>query len=126
MDYKDSEAFDFDKPVNRENTASIKWDRKNFMFGTNDVLPMWVADMDFESPQCIIDAVKKRSEHPVYGYSFMTDGYFDAFKGWVKRRHGWDIDKNWILFSPGIVTAINIAILSFSQPGDGVIVQSPV
>ena len=126
MDYKGEGTFDFDKPVNRENTASIKWDRRKLIFGTGDVLPMWVADMDFESPECIVDAIKKRAAHPVYGYSFMTDGYFDAFTGWVKRRHGWEINKDSVLFSPGIVTAINAAISAFSQPGDGVIVQSPV
>ncbi len=126
MDYKEEENFNFDKPVNRENTASIKWDRRKFMFGNENVLPMWVADMDFESPPCIVEAIKKRAAHPVYGYSFMTDDYFNAFTGWVKRRHGWNINKDWVLFSPGIVTAINAAILAYSQPGDGVIVQSPV
>ena len=118
--------FDFDKPVNRENTGSIKWDARQEMFGTKDVLPMWVADMDFAAPQCIVDAIKKRAAHPVYGYPLMTDNYFEAFMSWVKRRHGWDIEKEWIVFSPGIVTAVNAAVLAYSQPGEGVIVQPPV
>ncbi len=118
--------FDFDKPVNRENTQSVKWDLREEMFGTNDVLPMWVADMDFESPECIVKAVRERANHPVYGYPFMTDDYFDAFIGWVKRRHGWDVKKEWIIFSPGIVTAVNAAVLAYSQAGEGVIVQPPV
>jgi len=118
--------FDFDKPVNRENTASVKWDLREETFGTKEVLPMWVADMDFESPECIQKAIQERAKHPVYGYSFMTDGYFEAFIQWVKRRHGWNIKKDWIIFSPGIVTAFNAAIWAFTDPGDGVIVQPPV
>jgi cystathionine beta-lyase len=118
--------FDFDKPVNREHTGSVKWDLREEMFGTKDVLPMWVADMDFETPECIVNAVKERAAHPVYGYPFMTDGYFEAFMNWVKRRHGWEVKKDEIVFSPGIVTAVNAAVLAFSEPGDGVIVQTPV
>ncbi len=118
--------FDFDKPVNREHTGSVKWDLREEMFGTKEVLPMWVADMDFETPECIVNAVKERAAHPVYGYPFMTDGYFEAFMNWVKRRHGWEVKKDEIVFSPGIVTAVNAAVLAFSEPGDGVIVQTPV
>lgn len=118
--------FDFDKRVNRENSASVKYDLRGEIFGKESVLPMWVADMDFETPECIRDAVKKRVGHPVYGYSFMTDSYFKAFMGWVKRRHNWEIKKDWIVFSPGVVTAINAAVLAFTEPGDGIIVQSPV
>jgi len=118
--------FDFDKRVDREGSASVKYDLRGKIFGKESVLPMWVADMDFETPECIRNAVKKRADHPVYGYSFMTDSYFKAFMGWVKRRHNWDIQKDWIVFSPGIVTAINAAVLAFTEPGDGIIVQSPV
>jgi cystathionine beta-lyase len=118
--------FDFDKLVDRAGSASVKFDLRQEIFGKKDVLPMWVADMDFETPQCIRDAVMKRASHPVYGYSFMTDAYFNAFIGWLKRRHQWEIDKEWIVFSPGIVTAINAAVLAFTEPGDGVIVQTPV
>jgi cystathionine beta-lyase len=82
--------------------------------------------MDFETPECIVNAVKERAAHPVYGYPFMTDGYFEAFMNWVKRRHGWEVKKDEIVFSPGIVTAVNAAVLAFSEPGDGVIVQTPV
>ena len=118
--------FDFDKRVNREGSASVKYDLRGEIFGKESVLPMWVADMDFETPDYIRDAVKKRADHPVYGYSFMTDSYFKSFMGWVKRRHNWEIQKDWIVFSPGIVTAINAAVLAFTEPGDGIIVQSPV
>ncbi len=118
--------FDFDKLVERSGTASVKYDMRHEIFGNADVLPMWVADMDFETPECIRNAVMERASHPVYGYSFMTDSYFDAFMAWVKRRHDWEIAKEWIVFSPGIVTAINAAVLSFTNSGDGVIVQPPV
>ncbi len=118
--------FDFDKLVERAGTASVKYDMRHEIFGNADVLPMWVADMDFETPECIRNAVMERASHPVYGYSFMTDSYFDAFMAWVKRRHDWEIAKEWIIFSPGIVTAINASVLSFTNPGDGVIVQPPV
>jgi len=118
--------FDFDKLVDRAGSASVKFDLRQEIFGKKDVLPMWVADMDFETPQCIRDAVMKRASHPVYGYSFMTEAYFNAFMGWLKRRHQWEIDKEWIVFSPGIVTAINAAVFAFTEPGDGVIIQSPV
>ncbi len=118
--------YDFDKKVKRTGTASVKFDLRGEIFGKEDVLPMWVADMDFETPQCIRDAVVKRASHPVYGYSFMTDAYFNAFTGWVNRRHNWQIQKDWIVFSPGIVTAINAAVLAFTKPGDSVVVQPPV
>ncbi len=118
--------YNFDKVVERAGTASVKYDMRHEIFGNGDVLPMWVADMDFETPECIRKAVMERASHPVYGYSFMTDSYFDAFMGWVKRRHNWEIKKEWIAFSPGIVTAINAAVLSFANAGDGVIVQPPV
>jgi cystathionine beta-lyase len=118
--------FNFDKIVERRGTASVKWDMRKTIFNNENVLPMWVADMDFETPECIVKAVQKRAAHPVYGYSFMEDNYFDAFINWVKRRHQWEIEKEWILFSPGIVTAVNASVMAFSEKGDGVIIQPPV
>jgi cystathionine beta-lyase len=118
--------YNFDKKVDRAGTASVKFDLREEIFGNPDVLPMWVADMDFETPECIRKAVMERATHPVYGYSIMTDGYFEAFKGWLKRRHNREIQKEWIVFSPGIVTAINAAVLSFTEPDDSVVVQPPV
>lgn len=118
--------YNFDKPVNRVGTANVKWDLREKIFGNTDVLPMWVADMDFETPECIVKAVQERAAHPVYGYTFFEDKYFESFINWVKRRHQWEIEKDWILFSPGIVTAANAAVLAYSEKGDGVIVQPPV
>jgi len=119
-------TFDFDKIIPRENTDSVKYDLRTDTFGRADVLPMWVADMDFETPGFIRKAVIKRAEHPVYGYSILSDDYFDAIIHWVKTRHQWEIKKDWISFSPGIVPAINFSVLTYTQKGDGVIVQPPV
>lgn len=119
-------TYNFDKIISRENTDSVKYDARQEVFGRADVLPMWVADMDFETPDFIRKAVMKRAQHPVYGYSFMSDEYYQAIIDWVQTRHNWPVKKEWISFSPGVVPAINFAILSFTREGDGVIVQPPV
>ncbi len=118
--------YDFDKKISRENTDSVKYDARKTYFGTGDVLPMWVADMDFEVPQEVKKAVVERSAHAVYGYSFRPAAYYRAVKNWLQKRHQWDVKTQWIRFSPGIVTAINLAIQTYTQPGDGIIVQPPV
>jgi len=118
--------YNFDEIVKREGTNCIKWDGRDWYFKTNDVLPLWVADMDFRVPYFIVNAIKKRVDHEVYGYTFKSDSYFDAVIGWMKRRHNWQIKKEWISFSPGVVAGLTFAIETFSKPGDGVIVQPPV
>ncbi len=118
--------YNFDKIIPRENTESVKYDAREEVFGRNDVLPMWVADMDFETPAFIREAVIKRAQHPVYGYSVLSDDYFEAITNWADVRHQWKINREWISFSPGIVPAINFAVLSYTRQGDGVIVQPPV
>ena len=121
--------YDFDKIIDRKNTYAIKWDKHLLeeFFGTSDVLPLWVADMDFQCPQPLIEAMKKKAAEGIYGYSWhKTPEYFNAVTGWMKRRHNWEVDKEWIVYSPGIVPAINVIIRTFSNPGDKIIVQSPV
>jgi cystathionine beta-lyase len=118
--------YNFDKIVDRENTSSLKYDFRQAYFGKDNVLPMWVADMDFETPDFIRDAVVERAKHPIYGYSVREDGYYQSIADWVKRRHNWKIQKEWIVHSPGIVPALNFSIQSFTLPGDAVIVQPPV
>ncbi len=118
--------YDFDKIIPRQNTDSVKYDARKQVFGREDVLPLWVADMDFETPEFIREAVIRRAHHPIYGYTLLSDAYFEAIIRWVKIRHRWDIQKDWISFSPGIVPAINFAVLSYTRKGDGVIVQPPV
>ncbi|MBN1985114.1 MAG: PatB family C-S lyase [Prolixibacteraceae bacterium] len=119
-------TYNFDEIVPREGTDCIKYDAREWMFKTNDVLPLWVADMDFRTPDFIVNAIKKRAEHEIYGYTFKPDSYFNSVIGWMKRRHNWDIQKEWISFSPGVVAGLTLGIETFSKPGDEVIVQPPV
>ena len=118
--------YNFDEIIPREGTNCIKWDGRNWYFKTDDVLPLWVADMDFRTPDFIVDAIKERVEHEIFGYTFKPDSYFDAVIGWMQRRHNWKIEKKWISFSPGVVAGLTFAIETFSKPGDGVVVQPPV
>ena len=113
--------YDFNKVVLRRNTKSIKWD-----LAEEDVLPMWVADMDFEAPEEIREAVVKRAEHGIYGYTKTDDSYYDSIINWWKRRHDFNIEKEWIRYSPGVVPAIHMLIRALTEPGDKVIVQTPV
>ena len=118
--------YDFDKIVDRHATANIKYDLRSKFFGKDDVLPMWVADMDFETPDFIRNAVTERAKHPIYGYSFREDSYYKSIINWIHRRHNWDIVADWIVYSPGIVPALNFSSLAFTVPGDTIIVQPPV
>lgn len=118
--------YNFDEIVPREGTNCIKYDALERFFGSKDVLPLWVADMDFKTPDFIVDAIKKRAEHEIFGYTFRGDSYYTSIIGWMKRRHNWDIQKEWISFSPGVVAGLTFGIEAFSKPGDGVIVQPPV
>jgi cystathionine beta-lyase len=113
--------YDFDRVIDRRKTGSMKWD-----FCESDVLPMWVADMDFESPREVIDAMVSRAEHGIFGYTPTTPSYQDSVVGWMKRRHGWEIKRTWIITTPGVVPALSLAVLAYTQPGDRIIIQSPV
>ncbi len=118
--------YNFDEIIPREGTNCIKYDALERFFGSKDVLPLWVADMDFKTPDFIVDAIKKRTEHEIFGYTFRGDSYYNSTIGWMKRRHNWEIKKEWISFSPGVVAGLTFGIEAFSKPGDGVIVQPPV
>ncbi len=118
--------YNFDEIVYREGTNSIKYDARERYFKNKDVLPLWVADTDFKTPDFIVSAIKNRASHEIYGYTYRPDSFFEAVIGWMKRRHNWDIQKEWISSSPGVVAGLTLAIEAFSNPGDGVIVQPPV
>jgi len=118
--------WNFDEPAKREGTDCIKYDRREETFGVKDVIPMWVADMDFNTPDFIVASVEKRMEHEIYGYSFRPAEYYQSMISWIKTRHNWIIEKEWISFSPGIVPALNFCTLAYTQPGDNIIVQPPV
>ncbi len=118
--------YDFDKLINRADTNCVKYDLRKQVFGNPDVLPMWVADMDFETPDFVRKAVIERAEHPVYGYHFKDRPYFESIAGWLKRRHQWEVPTEWMSFTPGVVCGFTMAVLAFTNPGDEIIIQSPV
>lgn len=114
--------------IDRKGTNSMKWDEcfLQEQFGRGDLLPLWVADMDFKCPQAVIDAMMKRVEHGIFGYSFRDDSYYEAVINWYKKRHDWEIHKEWIVFTPGVVPALNYLVQAFCSPKDKVIIQDPV
>jgi cysteine-S-conjugate beta-lyase len=118
--------WNFDETLRRLGTESIKYDRCEDIFGTKDIIPMWVADMDFKTPDFIVNALQKRLDHNIYGYTFRPHKYFQSIIDWLFLRHNWRIEKEWICFSPGIVPALNLSTLAFTNPGDSIIVQPPV
>ena len=114
--------YNFDEIVDRRNTDSYKWDSCE-----QGVLPMWVADMDFRTAPCIVEALQKRVAHGIFGYTKVPESYYDSVVNWFKNRHGWtNLQKEWILYTSGVVPAISVVIKAFTQPGDQVIVQMPV
>ncbi|RBW68180.1 MalY/PatB family protein [Bacillus taeanensis] len=118
--------YNFDEVIDRTNTNSLKWDGLEKLYGDKELLPLWVADMDFKAPQPVIDAIKKQAEHGVYGYTITTDSFYEPLIAWLKKRHNWEVEKEWLTFSPGIVPALSVIIRAFSDPGDKIIVQTPV
>lgn len=117
---------DFDQIIPRQNTQSYKWDQSQKLFGNANILPLWVADMDFESPPAIKAALEARAKQGIYGYTIRPEGYLTAITSWFERRHHWSIEPKWITDSPGIVTSLSLAVELFSEPGSSVIIQSPV
>lgn len=114
-------TFDFDTIINRHHTGSAKWDSPH----DESVLPMWVADMDFRTAPSIIDALQCRVEHGIFGYASVPDAYFQAVIDWFTRRHGFAMQREWILYTSGVVPALSAILKAVTQPGDGVIVQTP-
>jgi len=118
--------YNFDEIIPRLNTSCIKYDMLEKYFGAACLIPLWVADMDFRTPEFIVKAVKERAAHELYGYSFRGKDYDSALCRWFLRRHNWEIKPEWLSFSPGVVPAMNLAIMGLTEPGDEVIVQPPV
>lgn len=115
--------FDF---VDRAQSNGEKYVLRSKLFGSDEVIPMWVADMDIATPACVMDAVRYRLDHPVVGYEIMRERAYDAQCDWVERHHGWQMSSEWLSYSPSVVASIGCAIRAFSEEGDEVIVQSPV
>lgn len=119
--------YDFDTIIPRRGTNSIKWDaRPPFDADTEGVIPLWVADMDFKAAPIIIDVLRKRVEHGVFGYVCVPDSYYEAVCRWFSGRHGWKVEKDWIIYTTGVVPALSAAVKALSKPGEKVIIQSPV
>ena len=119
--------YDFDTIIDRMPTSSTKWSFRKQRTGVDDIIPLWVADMDFACPPEVVEAVKERASHPIYGYTARTDGYYDGLINWMKKRNGWSgIQRDWILFSPGVVSGFNFAVQAYTHPGDKVVIQPPV
>ncbi len=118
--------YDFDKVIDRSGSHSIKYDALKGMFGCEGLIPLWVADMDFATPDFIIDALKERLNHPILGYTTAYDGYWASIEGWLLCRHGWRVEREWLRYIPGIVKGIGMVLACFTRPGDKVIIQSPV
>lgn len=118
--------YDFDEIIPRKHTDCIKYDNVKEVFGTEEILPMWIADMDFKTPPFIIDALRKRLNHEVLGYTYCCSRWKPAIQNWVSRHHDWEVQPDEIGFVGGIVPAISFALQCFTQPGDKVLVQPPV
>jgi cystathionine beta-lyase len=120
------EKYNFDEIIEREGTNCQKYDNRELIFGKTDVIPMWVADADFKTPDFIVNAVKERAAHEVYGYPLKPESFFESIIGWQKRRHNWDVKRNWIEYSSNVVVGLASVVLSMTKPGDKIVVQPPV
>lgn len=120
------EGFDFDTVIDRRNTDSLKYDFAVERGRPADVLPLWVADMDFRAPQCVLDALQASVSHGIFGYTDTKADYDEAVTGWFGRRFGWKPEAEWLVKTPGVVFALAMAIRALTEPGDGVLVQPPV
>ena len=118
--------YDFNAPIDRRGTHCVKFDALKDMYGRDDLLSLWVADMDFATPDFIIDALKKRLDHPVLGYPVQYDGYWQSVVNWIYNHHGWQVQREWMRYIPGIVKGIGMVVNVFTQPGDKIIIQPPV
>lgn len=118
--------YNFDEIIDRKNTDTVKYELRNQIFNKPDVLPMWVADMDFKTPYFILQAIRKRAEHEILGYTLRSENFEQSIINWLKMRHNWHVQKKEIAFAPGVVPGLAMAILAFTQAGDKIIIQTPV
>lgn len=118
--------YDFDAVVDRRGTDCAKWDSLGSVFGAKDALPFWIADMDFKSPPQVLEALREKLEEGVLGYPAVPDSLYGAIINWQRQRHGFAVDKSWIAWSPGVVAGLSFCMRAFTEPGEEVIIQSPV
>lgn len=118
--------YDFDKVIDRHGTGALKYEVLAERYGRADLLPLWVADMDFETPEFITEALRRRLDHSLFGYTVTPEAYWQAVTDWIESHHGWKVEREWLSFIPGIVKGIGFAVNVFTQPGEKVIIQPPV
>lgn len=119
-------SFDFSRDISRSGSASLKYDGRQNMFGTAEVIPLWVADMDFPAPPAVTAALAARAAHPIYGYTIYPDSLYQALIHWLKQHHGWEVQREWIVMCPGVVPTLHAAVMAYAGPGGSVVVQPPV
>ncbi len=117
---------DFDTVLDRRHTHSLKWDHCRDTFGLDDVIPMWVADMDFAAPPEVVAAIERRAAHGAYGYVSVPESFWESAIAWLEQRHQWTVNRRWLQRAPGVVPALSLCVNAFTAPGDGVVVQTPV
>jgi len=118
--------YNFDEIIDRRGTGALKIDVLKERYGRDDLTGLWVADMDFRCGDFITDALKRRCEHGIFGYTTATNGYYNSIINWVKNRHQWPINREWLSYIPGVVKGIALCVLNFTRPGDKIIIQPPV
>ena len=118
--------YDFDSIIQRRGTSSLKWDFDQKFAGVSGLLPLWVADMDFLAPPEIQEAVRRRVEHGIYGYTLEPESWVEAAAAWLQARHAWSVKREWMMASPGVIPSLVASILALTEPGDGIIIQTPV
>lgn len=118
--------YDFDQVIERRGSGALKYDALDERYGKSDLLPLWVADMDFATPDFIVDALKERLEHPVFGYTMEPENYWPTVQQWIASHHNWQVEREWLTFIPGIVKGIGLAVNCFVKPDEKVIIQPPV
>lgn len=119
-------SFDFDEIIDRRNTNCMKYDFAVERGKPADILPLWVADMDFRTPPCVVDALRRSSEHGIFGYTSIKPDYSEIMQHWFSHRFGWSIEPDWLVRTPGVVYAVATAIRSLTKPGDAILIQQPV
>lgn len=116
----------FDQPIAREGSGALKYDGRQQTFGAPEVMPMWVADMDFAVPEAVSQALQARVAHPVFGYAMAPDSLYQALIDWLRNKHNWQVPREWIVLTPGVVPSLNLVVAALTKPDDGVMVQPPV
>lgn len=118
--------YNFDTVVDRSDNFAAKWTEMDKKYGTNDLLPMWIADMDFKAAPCIVEAIRNRLDQEIYGYTTRPDSYNESIVNWVSKRFGWNIKKEWLIFSPGVMPSISLIIQELTDKNDKIMIQEPV